>query len=175
MISRRRLLKRSGAAACALMGTRAPGFAFTTGNGQNDTGQIAIPRVEQMPNIPQPFRLRELNAANNARLFYSGELPDHYQTIPELRSISRNMLGYEACSGKCATSRVMGERVAESKKGRSLCRGPRSVGIVVACDRQALCLSESFEFQCFTALHRRAFLEESSHGPTTRRSSGSIV
>jgi len=36
-----------------------------------------------------------LNAANSARLFYPGEIPDSYQAIPQLKSISRNLIAYE--------------------------------------------------------------------------------
>jgi hypothetical protein len=36
-----------------------------------------------------------LNAANSARLFYPDEIPDDYQAIPQLKSVSRNLLAYE--------------------------------------------------------------------------------
>lgn len=36
-----------------------------------------------------------LNAANSARLFYPDEIPDSYQAIPQLKSISRNLIAYE--------------------------------------------------------------------------------
>ena len=36
-----------------------------------------------------------LNAANSARLFYPGEIPDAYQAIPQLKSVSRNLIAYE--------------------------------------------------------------------------------
>lgn len=36
-----------------------------------------------------------LNAANSARLFYPYEIPDSYQAIPQLKSISRNLIAYE--------------------------------------------------------------------------------
>lgn len=36
-----------------------------------------------------------LNAANSARLFYPGEIPDAYQAIPHLKAISKNLIAYE--------------------------------------------------------------------------------
>jgi hypothetical protein len=36
-----------------------------------------------------------LNDANSARLFYPDEIPDSYQAIPQLKSISRNLIAYE--------------------------------------------------------------------------------
>jgi hypothetical protein len=43
-----------------------------------------------------------LNAASNARLFYSGEIPDEYQAAPDLKAVSRNVIAYEVLLGRGA-------------------------------------------------------------------------
>ena len=70
-----------------------------------ETFQLAsalVPLVRYDPRFARAIGKWLLNAANNARLFYPGELPDNYQMIPGLRSVSRNLISYEVLLGRGA-------------------------------------------------------------------------
>jgi hypothetical protein len=54
-----------------------------------------VPLVRYDPRFARAVGKWLLNAANSARLFYPGEIPDSYQAIPQLKSISRNLIAYE--------------------------------------------------------------------------------
>jgi hypothetical protein len=63
-----------------------------------ETFQLAsslVPLTRYEPRLARAVGKWMLNAANNARLFYPGELPNDYQMIPELKAVSRNLLAYE--------------------------------------------------------------------------------
>lgn len=54
-----------------------------------------VPLVRYDPRFARAVGKWQLNAANSARLFYPDEIPDPYQAIPQLKSISRNLIAYE--------------------------------------------------------------------------------
>jgi hypothetical protein len=59
-----------------------------------------VPLTRYDPRLARAIGKWMLNAANNARLFYPGELPDAYQATPELKPVSRNLLAYEVLLGR---------------------------------------------------------------------------
>lgn len=61
-----------------------------------------VPLTRYDPRFARAIGKWMLNAANNARLFYPGELPDDYQVVPQLRSISKNLIAYEVLLGRGA-------------------------------------------------------------------------
>jgi hypothetical protein len=70
-----------------------------------ETFQLAsslVPLTRYEPRLARAVGKWMLNAANNARLFYPGELPDDYQITPELKSVSRNLVSYEVLLGRDA-------------------------------------------------------------------------
>lgn len=54
-----------------------------------------IPMVKYSPEYGRTIGKWLLNAANAARLFYPYEIPDENQWLPEIKSITRNVIGYE--------------------------------------------------------------------------------
>jgi len=54
-----------------------------------------IPIVKYSPEYARTIGKWMLNAANAARLFYPYEIPDENQWLPEIKSITRNVIGYE--------------------------------------------------------------------------------
>ena len=68
-----------------------------------ETHQLAsslVPLVRYEPRLARAVGKWMLNAASNARLFYPGEIPDEYQAVPELKEVSRNLIGYEVLLGR---------------------------------------------------------------------------
>jgi hypothetical protein len=61
-----------------------------------------VPLTRYEPRLARAVGKWMLNAASNARLFYSGEIPDEYQIVPELKAISRNVIAYELLLGRSA-------------------------------------------------------------------------
>ena len=59
-----------------------------------------VPLTRYEPRLARAVGKWMLNAASNARLFYSGEIPDEYQIVPELKEISRNVIAYELLLGR---------------------------------------------------------------------------
>ena len=54
-----------------------------------------IPMVKYSPEYARTIGKWMLNAANAARLFYPYEIPDENQWLPEIKSITKNVIGYE--------------------------------------------------------------------------------
>lgn len=70
-----------------------------------ETFQLAssmVPLTRYDPQFARAVGKWMLNAANNARLFYPGELPDKYQITPELKWVSKNLISYEVLLGRGA-------------------------------------------------------------------------
>jgi hypothetical protein len=63
-----------------------------------ETFQLAsnlVPLTRYDPRFARVIGKWMLNAANSARLFYPGEVPDSCQAIPHLKSFSRDLIAYE--------------------------------------------------------------------------------
>ncbi len=54
-----------------------------------------IPMVKYSPEYSRTIGKWMLNAANSTRLFYPYEIPDENQWLPELKGITKNVIGYE--------------------------------------------------------------------------------
>jgi hypothetical protein len=65
-------------------------------------GSAIVPLVRYEPRLARAVGKWMLNAANSARLFYPGELPDEYQVAADLRSVSKNLIAYEVLLGRDA-------------------------------------------------------------------------
>lgn len=63
-----------------------------------DTASPLVPLVRYDPRFARAIGKWMLNAANAARLFYPYEIPDRYQSAPDLKSFTRNVIAYEALS-----------------------------------------------------------------------------
>jgi hypothetical protein len=57
--------------------------------------QNLVPLTRYDPRFARTIGKWMLNAANSARLFYPGEVPDGLQAIPDLKSLSRDLIAYE--------------------------------------------------------------------------------
>ena len=70
---------------------RGRGYLFET----FQMAQCLVPLTRYDPRFARAIGKWMLNAANSARLFYPGEVPDGLQAVPDLKSISRNLIAYE--------------------------------------------------------------------------------
>ena len=77
-----------------LIGDRKRVFAMNT----FDTASALLPLVRYDQRFARAVGKWMLNAANAARLFYPDEIPDQYQAAPELKSLVRSAVAYEAIS-----------------------------------------------------------------------------
>jgi len=86
-----------------------------------ETFQLAsalVPMVRYDPRLARAVGKWMLNAANSARLFYPGELPDDYQVAGDLKSISKNLISYEVLLGHDAKHLTPAEaKLFDSRKG----------------------------------------------------------
>lgn len=57
--------------------------------------QSLVPLVRYDPRFARIIGKWMLNAANSARLFYPGEIPDQFQATPNAKSFARNLIAYE--------------------------------------------------------------------------------
>ena len=57
--------------------------------------QTLVPLTRYDPRFARTIGKWMLNAANGARYFYPGEVPDEFQATPNLRSFSRDLIAYE--------------------------------------------------------------------------------
>jgi hypothetical protein len=57
--------------------------------------QTLVPLTRYDPRFARTVGKWMLNAANSARLFYPGEIPDEFQATANLRSFSRDLIAYE--------------------------------------------------------------------------------
>ncbi len=69
------------------------GYAFLMNS--FDMAWPLVPMVRYEPKYAQAIGHWMLNAAQAARLFYPGEIPDDHQTLPQKMSITRNVIAYE--------------------------------------------------------------------------------
>lgn len=60
-----------------------------------DAAWALVPMVRYDPAWARVVGKWMLNAANAARLFYPYEIPDDHQTIPELKHVTKGVIGYE--------------------------------------------------------------------------------
>jgi hypothetical protein len=69
------------------------GYAFLMNT--FDMAWPLVPMVRYAPEYAETIGKWMLNAANAARLFYPGEIPEGNQTLPEQKYITRNVIAYE--------------------------------------------------------------------------------
>lgn len=69
------------------------GYAFLMNT--FDAAWALVPMVRYDPAWAQVVAKWMLHAANAARLFYPDEIPDDHQTIPELKHVTKGVIGYE--------------------------------------------------------------------------------
>ncbi len=69
------------------------GYAFLMNT--FDMAWPLVPMVRYAPQYAETIGKWMLNAANAARLFYPGEIPDGHQTLPDKKNITRNVIAYE--------------------------------------------------------------------------------
>jgi hypothetical protein len=69
------------------------GFAFLMNT--FDMAWPLVPMVRYAPQYAETIGKWMLNAANAARLFYPGEVPEQHQFLPEKINITRNVIAYE--------------------------------------------------------------------------------
>jgi len=69
------------------------GYAFLMNT--FDAAWALVPLVRYDAGWAQVIGKWMLNAANASRLFYPDEIPDEHQTIPELKQVTKGVIGYE--------------------------------------------------------------------------------
>lgn len=74
------------------------GYAFLMNT--FDMAWPLVPLVKYDPRYSRAIGKWMLNAANSARLFYPFEIPDKNQWLPDQKSVTKNLIGYEGLKKK---------------------------------------------------------------------------